>query len=305
MISHKLIPIFSIFLSLVITNQANSQPAKGDVIFQAPDADSGQTCPKPALERLIRHKIAPRETLETIARRYDLIPATLMGLNPVLRNGEAPVGTEIYIPPYNGVAVQLPAGQNIRDIAKTYNIRPDVLFEINGCQNNPKLVFVPGVNWSPNTPEAANNREISGYPLPSNSPLGFNYGWQLHPIIGEVSFHSGIDLLAKPGTSVLSAGDGTVAFAGNRGNYGNLVVINHQGGKQTRYAHLNSITVQTGQTIRQGAKIGTVGSTGKPDIKQSHLHFEVRYYSNIGWVAEDPQVYLPAGKTAQNIFRRR
>jgi murein DD-endopeptidase MepM/ murein hydrolase activator NlpD len=254
------------------------------------------TC-QAALSRLVRHKVAAGETLESIAQKYDLIPATLMGMNPILRNGNAPVGAEIVIPPYNGIRVEVPAGQTIRDVAKTYNVRADVLFEVNGCQTTPKVAFVPGVNWSPNAGGGASKTGnpaavLTGYPLPGNATTLLGYGWRLRSANGTVAFHSGVDLAAKPGTPVLAVADGTVAFAGNRDMYGNMVVINHQQGWQTRYAQLTSLKVKTGQTIRKGTPIGLVGQTGRPSSSDPHLHFELRSNSSLGWVAEDPERYL-------------
>jgi murein DD-endopeptidase MepM/ murein hydrolase activator NlpD len=270
------------------------------VVAQAQATGSCQA----ALSRLVRHKIAAGETLESIAQKYDLIPATLMGMNPVLRNGNTPVGAEIVVPPYNGIRVEVPAGQTIRDIAKTYNVRADVLFEVNGCQTTPKVAFVPGVNWSPNATSSGTGRAagnpatvLTGYPLPGNATTLLGYGWRLRSTNGTVAFHSGVDLAAKPGTRVLAVADGTVAFAGNRDLYGNMVVINHQQGWQTRYAQLTSLKVKAGQTVRKGTPIGLVGQTGRPSSSDPHLHFELRSNSSLGWVAEDPARYLQSFKT--------
>jgi murein DD-endopeptidase MepM/ murein hydrolase activator NlpD len=259
-------------------------------------ADLKQTdslCPEPALSRVIRHRVAPGETLVSLARRYNLIPATLMGMNPILRNGNAPAGTEILVPPYNGVRVEVPSGRSWRDVATAYGVRADVLFEVNGCQTAPRVVFVPGVNWSPNPTPAGSTQAsqvLRGYPLPAVVPVLTGYGWQVEPQSGQVVFSSGVDLGATAGTPVLSVGDGVVAFAESQGNYGNLVVINHNQGLQTRYAHLASISVRAGQTIAAGARIGTVGSTGQ--TSRPRLHFEVRSNSELGWVAQDPSAYL-------------
>jgi lysostaphin len=267
----------------------------------AQEAAVPQGCPSPALSRVVRHRVAAGETLETIAQKYNLIPATLMGMNPNLRSGQAPVGTEILVPPFNGIRVELQSGETLREVAKRYNVRADVLFEVNGCQPNPRVVFVPGVNWSPiatsepRSPDAQSRTVISGYPLsikPSKEAILLGYGWKLHPTIGQVAFHGGVDLAAPIGTKVLTAGDGTVAFAGPQGAYGNLVVINHTEGLQTRYAQLERLQVRTGQTVSRGQAIGTVGTTGRPSSKEPHLHFEVRSRSNLGWVAENPEPYL-------------
>lgn len=269
----------------------------GASIAASQTAATSQTCSTPALSRLTRHKVASGETLESIARRYSLIPATLMGMNPTLRSGKAPVGAEIVVPPYNGIRVEIPSGQTLRNVAAKYKVRPDVLFEVNGCQASPKVVFVPGVNWSPvserRSPTAkVNTTVLTAYPLPTQSTVLLGYGWYLPAGQDRPVFHSGTDLAAATGTSVAAAGEGTVAFANQQGIYGKLVVINHQQGYQTRYAQLESINVKVGQTVKRGQAIGTVGSTGTPSSTGPHLHFEVRSNSKLGWVAEDPNSYL-------------
>jgi murein DD-endopeptidase MepM/ murein hydrolase activator NlpD len=257
------------------------------------DPPTGLACPDAALSRLTRHRIEPGETLVTIAQRYNLIPATLMGMNPSLRTGEARAGTEILIPPYNGIQVEAPRGSTWRDLAAAYGVRADVLFEINGCQDVPRTVFIPGVNWSPN-PAAATvateDNAASGYPLPETAAVLTGYGWQLDNATGTVVFHSGVDLSAERGTPVLAAGDGLVAFVGQQGTYGNLVVINHADGLQTRYAQLDATNVEMGQQVRRGDRIGSVGATGLATVP--HLHFEVRSNSDLGWVAQNPGNYV-------------
>jgi murein DD-endopeptidase MepM/ murein hydrolase activator NlpD len=65
-----------------------------------------------------------------------------------------------------------------------------------------------------------------------------------------------------------------VTFAGQSGDYGNLIIVEHQGGASTYYAHLQSLGVKAGQAVEQGQRIGAVGSTGL--ATGPHLHFEVR-----------------------------
>lgn len=288
--------LLPILLSSVvpITVQANPiNTTSSDASFSHNSSqDSLVPCPQPALSRLVRHLVTAGETLESIAQQYNLIPATLMGLNPALQNGKVAVGSVILIPPYNGIRVEVPSGQTWKQVAATYKVRPDILFEVNGCQTAPKVMFVPGVNWSPQRPVGAIPSDLTSYPLPSAVTVVLGYGWQLNPATGKVFFHSGLDLPSPIGTPVKTIGAGTVAFAGEQGNYGNLVVVNHQAGRQSRYAHLKNIAVKVGQTVKQGQLLGTVGTTGTPTSTQSHLHFEVRYASQLGWVAEDPTVFL-------------
>jgi lysostaphin len=234
-----------------------------------------------------------------------LIPATLIGFNPALRSGNPAAGTELLIPPYNGIRVEAPAGASWRDLAQTYNIRADVLFEVNGCQEVPRTVFIPGVNWSPGgtaTAASSANSPIRRYPLPENATVLMGYGWQLDPSQGEVVFNSGVQLEAASGTSVLAAGDGTVAFAGQQGNYGNLVVINHSQGLQTRYAQIDSVSVEVGQQVQAGTPIGTIAAGGEG--ASPRLQFEVRSNSDLGWVAQDPGNYLPGLRLSRQTNRQ-
>ncbi|MCT7950697.1 M23 family metallopeptidase [Ancylothrix sp. C2] len=264
-------------------------------------------CPAPALSRVKSHRVAAGESLESIGRQYNLTPATLVGMNPGLRNGGLRVGEVILIPPFNGRQVATNPGTSWKSLAEIYNVRADVLFEVNGCVEPQEVVFIPGVNSSQNNREVQRAVEvaagvISGYPLPQKAPVLLGYGLQFMPLRNIQGFHAGVDLEAKEGTAVLAAGEGIIAFAGMQGNYGNLIVINHASGKQTRYAHLASISVRVGEQVNRGQVLGTVGKTGIPDITASHLHFEVRSSSQMGWVAEDPQNYFKDGPVGVRSF---
>jgi murein DD-endopeptidase MepM/ murein hydrolase activator NlpD len=281
-------------------NFSTSSSFPNTLLYVVAQKDTGNACPLPVLSRLTRHTVASGETLESIAAKYNLIPGTLIGLNPSLKGGSIPVGREILIPPFNGIRIQAPAGATWQDLGTAYGIRADVLYELNGCQPQPRLVFIPGVSWSAGErPSRDTYTGFAGYPLPSAAPIALNYGWHQNPTTGKAAFHSGIDLLANPGTAVLSVDSGTIAFAGEQGTYGYLVVVNHQGGRQSRYAHLGRLSVRTGQQVKTGDTLGTVGSTGRRDTDKPHLHFEVRYYSSQGWVAQDPEPNLKAKPTAQ------
>jgi len=195
----------------------------------------------------------------------------------------------------------VPPGQTWQDVAQAYNSRADVLFEVNGCVSAvPGEIFVPGINWFPGvamvsspTAEGESNRSpLGGYPLPSRSDVIVNYGWQPAPDQAELVFNTGLALAATAGTTALAVGDGTVAFAGRDAIYGNLVVVNHSQGLQTRYANLAAVDVEVGQRLRQGDPLGQVGPG--PEVGRSFLFFEVRLNSDMGWVAQDPQDYVPA-----------
>ena len=111
------------------------------------------------------------------------------------------------------------------------------------------------------------------------SPMEFSrvtsgFANRLHPIFQTWRQHLGVDYAAPQGTAVRAVGDGTVEFAGLQNGYGNVVVVRHDGDRETLYAHLSRIDVRKGQKIAQGQHVGAVGRTGW--ATGPHLHFEFR-----------------------------
>ncbi|TSE20144.1 Murein DD-endopeptidase MepM [Tepidimonas alkaliphilus] len=109
------------------------------------------------------------------------------------------------------------------------------------------------------------------------SPLAFTrvssgYGMRFHPVYGDRRAHLGVDYAAPTGTPVRSVADAVVTFAGWQRGYGNVVILQHKGDRQTLYAHLSRIDVRKGQRVQQGQTLGAVGATGT--ATGPHLHFE-------------------------------
>ncbi len=94
-----------------------------------------------------------------------------------------------------------------------------------------------------------------------------------NPVSGIYKRHTGVDIGAGYGTTIVAANSGTVTLAGWNSGYGNCVIIDHGGGKATLYGHMSSYAVSKGQTVSKGQKIGAVGSTG--NSTGPHLHFEI------------------------------
>ena len=124
---------------------------------------------------------------------------------------------------------------------------------------------------------------------------GLATGSFIKPTVGRLSspfgprwgrFHYGIDLANRTGTDVVAADGGVVTRVGMAGSYGNLIIIDHQNGTSTRYAHLSAYNVKVGDVVAQGQSIGKIGSTGRST--GPHLHFEVR----VGGVAKNPLDFI-------------
>ena len=108
---------------------------------------------------------------------------------------------------------------------------------------------------------------------PTSGQLTSGFGYRIHPILKKRRMHKGIDIVSGYGSKVKAAAGGTVTYSGYMGSYGNLVVINHQNGFETRYAHNSDLKVKKGERVRQGQTVALVGNTGRSN--GTHLHFEI------------------------------
>ncbi|MSQ01934.1 MAG: peptidase M23 [Myxococcales bacterium] len=124
-------------------------------------------------------------------------------------------------------------------------------------------------------PAAASRQHAHDAPPPPESlRVTSAFGVRPDPFSGRARVHHGLDLAAPQGTPVLAAAGGTVRYSGRRGGYGNVVIVEHDDGTETRYAHCRDLSVKVGERVASGQAIATVGSTGRST--GAHLHFEVR-----------------------------
>lgn len=284
---------FSVYIVIVL-GLLGIAPQAG---ITAEPTDSGVPgCPPSALDQSSLHVVQGNETLDSVATTYGLLPSSIVALNPNIETTAVAAGDRLRIPPYNGSLYSVPAGATWQDLADQFAMRADVLFESNGCgMTPPQQVFVPGMGGQVTSgvarqPSLVEPLTFNTLPLENDVAIALGYGWQQPIPDAQAVFHSGVDFEASTGTPVLSVAAGTVAFAGERGSYGNVIVINHDRGVQTRYAQLSDINVDRGDTVTTGEQIGLSGESG--DVPMPHLHFEVRLNSPSGWVAQDPSLYL-------------
>ncbi len=112
-----------------------------------------------------------------------------------------------------------------------------------------------------------------GYPIRGLARITSHFGYRRNPFGWGFEFHNGLDFSAAYGTPVRVTGAGVVVEAGWKGPYGLAVVVDHGYGYRTLYGHLSSISVRIGQRLERGARVGTVGSTGRST--GPHLHYTV------------------------------
>ena len=129
--------------------------------------------------------------------------------------------------------------------------------------------------------------------LPTLAPIvdgwySSNFGYRVDPFTGTKSFHEGIDFPANVGTPIVAAASGKIVYAGYHAEYGKIIEIDHGNGLVSRYAHASQISVNDGDLVVRGQRLGFVGSTGRST--GPHLHFEVR----LNGVPQNPARFLEA-----------
>jgi len=123
----------------------------------------------------------------------------------------------------------------------------------------------------------------ASFAQPADGPITSPFGMRMHPLQHQLRFHAGIDIGARRGAPVHAVQAGVVSSATFHSGYGLMVVLDHDGGVQTLYAHLDSVTVHLGEAVAAGQQIGVVGATGR--VTGPHLHYERR----VAGVAVDPR----------------
>ena len=193
---------------------------------------------------------------------------------------------------------------NVTDVARQnnishpYTLKPGQVLVVKSWDDNPKAVSssVGSKGKTPlNPPEAKakNTPTKQAIQVPKSAKNKRFY----RPVSGKIienfgptksgTNNDGINISAKAGTPILAAESGTVAYAGNDlKGYGNLILLKHDNGWFTAYAHADKILVKKGNVVKTKQKIGTVGKTG--GVSTPQLHFEVRYKTK----PVDPSPYL-------------
>jgi murein DD-endopeptidase MepM/ murein hydrolase activator NlpD len=123
-------------------------------------------------------------------------------------------------------------------------------------------------------------------PEDRNIRISSDFGLRKDPISGDQKFHHGLDIPAPVGTGIHPVKPGTVRFSGEQAGYGNVVIIDHGDGFESKYAHNAANLVSIGDSVTPATAIATVGSTGRST--GPHVHFEVSYQGE----KVDPRVLL-------------
>ncbi len=127
---------------------------------------------------------------------------------------------------------------------------------------------------------------IDSYITPVFGELTSTYGYRDHPITGELTFHTGVDIAADIGTPIAAFASGVVEYIGESDEYGQYIQVDHGNGTKTFYCHCDELYLPKGTIVTSGQTIASVGKTG--NATGSHLHFEIKQNG----VLLNPQYYI-------------
>ncbi len=221
------------------------------------------------LDQIETHVVRSGESLWTISSKYGINIDTLIGANDIKDMNRLMPGDELTILPVKGILYNIGPGENFTQIVRKFELDIEEVKEANDISNPDSLkagdrIILPGAKPEFGYQDRLNQLLIRPVEGRISSPFGPRWG----------RHHDGKDYAVPINTPVKAAAGGTVVHVGRSGGYGNTVIIEHQRGMQTLYAHLNSYNVRQGQYVNRGQVIAYSGNTGRST--GPHLHFEVR-----------------------------
>lgn len=244
----------------------------------------------PTTDTVSVYEVKKGDTIQDVAKLFDVSVNTIMWANN-LKSRVITQGDTLIILPITGIKHTVKKGDTLASVAKKYRADDQDIASYNGLSENLVLavgetIIVPDgeieIVKTTTKPKSTSRkpRILNSYSY--SAPNGF----LVRPISGGrrsqgIHGHNGVDLASIIGTPVVAAASGRVIVArsgGYNGGYGSMIIISHDKGIQTVYAHLNAVYVSQGQTVSQGQAIGELGNTGKST--GPHLHFEVRGAKN-------------------------
>lgn len=241
---------------------------------------------KPKNATISVYVVRAGDTLGKIAELFDVSVNTIMWANDISKASSLKIGQTLTILPVTGVRYTIKKGDTLASIAKRYGADAGEIASFNGVEGGTiaigDQIIIPDGEVSAPSPSPAK----PGVTAPAHNvgPAGTSEqnGYYLRPIIGGrktqgIHGYNGVDLGAPVGTPVVASATGHVIVAkdsGWNGGYGSYVVIEHDNGTQTLYAHESRVIVYAGEHVVRGQVIGYVGATGK--ATGPHVHFEIR-----------------------------
>lgn len=254
-----------------------------------------------ALEKAVVHHIVMKgETLSRIAALYETDISSLISWNRLSNPNLIYPGQALDILTIKGFLYKVRNGDTVETIARAYQAEPQVISSFNLLEDSSQLtagmnLVIPGgimpqaekrivqaaLLASRGEREYTSSEQPPVFQWPLKGRITSLFGWR------GSSFHYGLDIAAPNGSQVNAAASGVVDFAGSKGGYGLVLIINHGSGWSTLYAHNSTLLVEGGHNVASGQPIALVGATG--NATGNHLHLEIANYNR----RLDPLLFLP------------
>ena len=255
--------------------------AQDGVLLAGGPIGESEIAPKDSTQIRV-YTVREGDSLSRVAEMFGVTTNTILWANDLPRATQIRPGDVLVILPVVGVQHKVANGDTLSSIAKKYNGDSEEILSYNQLADASELnvgdtLIIPGGSVQSIQAQAASARPVKISGSTAASSAGF-----VHPVPGAVRTqgihgNNAVDLAADHGTPVRAAAAGEVIVSkssGWNGGYGQYIVIRHNNGSQTLYAHLSSNAVGVGAYVAQGEAIGGMGNTGRST--GTHLHFEVR-----------------------------
>ena len=234
---------------------------------------------------IVNYTVVKGDSLWSISQRYDVNMNTIISTNNLKEISRLSIGQKLKLPITNmdiakaegygqeaaaeEIIYSVKKGESLWSISREYNVKLEAIIAANSIIDASKISAGQQLRI-PNVPRAS--LSIYNFIWPVRKRINSPYGMRVSS--GRKEFHSGIDIGAPTGTNIVAAESGRVSYSGYMRGYGNVIILSHNEGYSTVYAHNSVNSVKKGQYVTKGNIIGKVGRTG--NATGSHLHFEVR-----------------------------
>lgn len=224
---------------------------------------------KELIDQVKVHKVRSGETLWDIAHKHELNIDSLIGANNISNMNSIKPGQEFKILPVKGIIYRVSPGESVDSIARKFEIKKETIMEDNKLENSSELKIDQKLILRGAKPEFSyQDRLDQKFMYPINTRITSYYG----PRWGTI--HEGLDFAAPMGSPIRAVSSGRVVYSGWATGYGYVVIIEHQKGLRTLYAHNSKLLVSVGESVGKGEVISRSGNTG--NSTGPHLHFEVQ-----------------------------
>lgn len=242
---------------------------------------------KPKNATISTYVVREGDTLASIAKLFNVSQNTIRWANDLSATAKLKEGQKLTILPITGVKYTVKKGDTLASIAKKFNADATEVGNANGIDDGTlavgESILIPDGEITapaPAKPKATTKKVVTVQA--STRGTAVQIGYYAAPLSSYtetqgVHGYNAVDLAAPVGSAVMASAAGDVIVAkqgGYNGGYGSYVVIQHDNGSQTLYAHMSKVSTYDGERVAQGAVIGSVGMTGK--TTGPHVHFEIR-----------------------------